>query len=408
VRFLSTRPSRLIAGAVAALVVGAAVCAVGLSAQGRERPTPSAAVARVTGLTQGEFGKAALARILSRMDPASRALATRHDPSRPDAVWGRVPGWENLNLTTAPSLGLRAVAADDARAINAFTPATTAPVIAAQPFVLRARSVAERDRAIRCLAAAVYYESALEPIDGQRAVAQVVLNRVRDLNYPKSVCGVVWQGWERWTGCQFSFTCDGSLLRAPVAALWRRSEQVAKEALAGYVMTDVGTATHYHADYVLPYWSPTLAKIGQIGAHIFYRWTGPAGMPGALIGRYSGNEFAISEAALTGRAARPTPPPSATPDTDGAPGADDLRMVRVPDPVDPGTVVTRYVARLSIGGRRVATAEDVARINEGLRRYETTAVAPPAAPATAAPPPAPAAAAASQAMPVTEVNRPAS
>ncbi len=401
---LTTAPARLLAGAIAALAAIAGVCAIGLtSAQSRERSTPAGSVARVAGLAQGEFGQDALRRILARMDPATRSLAFRHDPERVRAARGGVPGWETLDLTTAPSLGLRSVRAEDARLINAFTPATSAPVVAAQPFVLRARTVAERDRAIRCLTAAVYYEAALEPIDGQRAVAQVVLNRLRDHNYPKSVCGVVWQGWERWTGCQFSFTCDGSLLRAPTPVLWERARGVATAALDGYVQPQVGVATHYHADYVLPYWSPTLVKIGQIGAHIFYRWTGPAGQPGAFTGRYAGNEFAISDAALSGRAARPTPPPTLLADGEDATAdelGDDIRAVQVADPAD-GTVSTRYVARLSIGGRRTATPEDVARINDSLRRYESGAPAALATPAVAPPP------AGASAMPVTEVNRPA-
>ncbi len=80
-------------------------------------------------------------------------------------------------------------------------------------------------------------------------MAQVVLNRVRDPNYPKSICGVVYQGWERTTGCQFSFTCDGALLRPPIGVLWQDDRKIAEEALDGYVQKSVGVATHYHADY---------------------------------------------------------------------------------------------------------------------------------------------------------------
>jgi hypothetical protein len=123
--------------------------------------------------------------------------------------------------------------------------------------------------------------------------------------YPKSVCGVVYQGSERRTGCQFSFTCDGSLLRAPAAGAWRAAQEVARAALAGYVEPSVGTATHYHADYVLPKWAFQLAKISQIGAHIFYRFHGGWGRAGAFSGAYSGREWipSLNYAALRARQA---------------------------------------------------------------------------------------------------------
>ena len=144
--------------------------------------------------------------------------------------------------------------------------------------------------ALRCLTQAVYYEAASEPIQGRRAVAQVVLNRMRHPAYPKSVCGVVYQGIERGWGCQFSFVCDGALLRVPSAALWREAHGVALAALGGHVEASVGTATHYHADYVLPKWAFNLAKIEQLGRHIFYRFNGNWGRTVAFTGRYSGIE----------------------------------------------------------------------------------------------------------------------
>jgi hypothetical protein len=144
--------------------------------------------------------------------------------------------------------------------------------------------------ALRCLTQAVYYEAAVEPMQGRRAVAQVILNRMRHPAYPNSVCGVIYQGSERRTGCQFSFTCDGSLLRAPAVARWREAEVVARAALAGYVEPSVGTATHYHADYVLPKWAFQLGKITQLGRHIFYRFNGGWGRSASFSDRYSGVE----------------------------------------------------------------------------------------------------------------------
>jgi hypothetical protein len=143
--------------------------------------------------------------------------------------------------------------------------------------------------ALKCLTQAIYYEAATEPLEGKKAVAQVVLNRVKHPAYPNSVCGVVYQGVDRPV-CQFSFTCDGSLLRAPMASHWEVSRKVAAAALGGYVEDSVGSATHYHADYVVPRWAYTLGKIDQLGRHIFYRFKGNAGEASFLSARWSGHE----------------------------------------------------------------------------------------------------------------------
>ena len=146
------------------------------------------------------------------------------------------------------------------------------------------------ERALECMTQAVYYEAASEGADGQRAVAQIVLNRMRHPGYPASVCGVIYQGSEKPIGCQFTFTCDGSLARIPVASLWKQSRRIASEALAGKVFAPVGHATHYHADYVLPYWADSLDKSIQIGRHIFYRFKSGLGASNAFRQRYAGVE----------------------------------------------------------------------------------------------------------------------
>jgi len=184
---------------------------------------------------------------------------------------------------------LRQVAPQDALAINAAIPLSSASNPAARPFVW-ANDGESRARSIDCLTAAIYYEAAREPTDGQRAVAQVVLNRVRHPAYPDTVCGVVFEGAQRYTGCQFSFTCDGSLRHVPMQSYWDRAHEVAVAALNGYVYAPVGWATHYHADYVVPYWSSTLVKTAVVGAHIFYRWTGGWGRPPAFADHYGGSE----------------------------------------------------------------------------------------------------------------------
>lgn len=148
----------------------------------------------------------------------------------------------------------------------------------------------DRTRALECLTAAIYYEAASESDQGQRAVAQVVLNRVAHPSYPNTVCGVVYQGSERVTGCQFSFTCDGALARRPSRMFWLRAMDTARAALSGYVERSVGLATHYHTIAVHPYWAPSLFHITTIGAHRFYRFNGAAGQPGAFRFAYAGGE----------------------------------------------------------------------------------------------------------------------
>ncbi|RAK56186.1 cell wall hydrolase [Phenylobacterium soli] len=181
---------------------------------------------------------------------------------------------------------------DQARKWNAANPIAKGPNPAAKPFKLVTEGVLDEARAVDCMTAAIYYEAGYESTDGQRAVAQVVLNRMRHPAFPKSVCGVVFQGADHKTGCQFTFTCDGALARKPDEAAWARARKVAEAALNGYVMKKVGEATHYHAEYVAPYWSPTLVKVAVVGQHIFYRWTGGAGLPPAFGGRYAGGESA--------------------------------------------------------------------------------------------------------------------
>ena len=151
-------------------------------------------------------------------------------------------------------------------------------------------STIDDSRALYCLAQAIYYEAGMEPDAGQRGVAQVILNRVRHPSYPSTVCGVVYQGSERKTGCQFTYTCDGSLRRTPARFHWDRAKKVAAEALAGTSYTTVGTATHYHATYVYPYWAPSLRFVGTVGAHRFYSWKGTAGTAGAFSQKYRGGE----------------------------------------------------------------------------------------------------------------------
>ena len=189
-----------------------------------------------------------------------------------------------------PVMAYQPVAPDQALKLNAALPLSTVVPGSAQPFSMGSAGAAGRANALECLTSAIYYEAGQESTDGQRAVAQVVLNRVRHPAFPSSVCGVVYQGSTRQTGCQFTFTCDGSMTRGPMRDSWDRARKVAEAALAGAVYGPVGNATHYHANYVFPYWAPTLAKTAVVGAHLFYRWAGGWGQPNAFSQRYSGHE----------------------------------------------------------------------------------------------------------------------
>ena len=187
-------------------------------------------------------------------------------------------------------MAYKPVAAEEALKLNAALPLSAVAPGSAKPFSMASAGTAGRANALECLTSAIYYEAGQESTDGQRAVAQVVLNRVRHPAFPSSVCGVVYQGSTRQTGCQFTFTCDGSMTRGAMRDSWDRARKVAQEALAGAVYAPVGNSTHYHANYVFPYWAPTLAKTAVVGAHLFYRWAGGWGQPTAFSQRYSGHE----------------------------------------------------------------------------------------------------------------------
>ena len=123
----------------------------------------------------------------------------------------------------------------------------------------------------RCLATAIYFEARSESEEGQMAVARVILNRVKDPEYPKTICGVVYQGAERRNSCQFSFACDGRVDQPKTRQAWSRAQRVASRAMAGQNdIAIVSTATHYHADYVQPSWANAMRRLIKIGRHIFY------------------------------------------------------------------------------------------------------------------------------------------
>ncbi len=189
---------------------------------------------------------------------------------------------------SVPTLGESPLAAPPANAANLRMEAYTGPPAAR--YVFRGATATDTTRAHYCLTAALYYEAASETDDGMRGVAQVVLNRTRHPSFPGSICGVVFQGSQRAIVCQFTFSCDGSMARAPNRGQWARASRIAAEALAGRVFAPVGLATHYHTQAVWPSWGRSLAMTNVIGAHIFHRWRGRFGTPAAFSRPYSGRE----------------------------------------------------------------------------------------------------------------------
>lgn len=358
------------AAATVLVVGGLSACATYYVPTGSGR---DAGLVRVT----GSFTDAGLRRYVADMDPAMLALAKRHDPRPHTDYWGRVPGWEVIRLKDIPRLGDRAADFEEARTINALRQAVV-EIEPAKPFVLTGSTDA-RARALNCLTQAVYYEAGFEPGEGQAAVAQTVINRMRHPGYPKSICGVIYEGAARSTGCQFSFACDGSLARPPTPAIWNNAQAVARRALSGYVFKPVGTATHYHADYVAPYWAPTLVKLRKFGQHIFYRWTGPSGMLRAFTGRYSGNETVSAEIlmAADARTLEGAPPevlaaaakpvdtvPIEILESGKVPILPNAKLVAIPDASAPGG--ERYRMEGTVAGRRIPTQDEIMRINKAL------------------------------------------
>ena len=246
------------------------------------------------------------------MSEAARPAATARAVRAADAIPSPpVPKVEPIVLADLPD--------DVARQVNARVPFVTGPVAAAPPFHFTGLP-ADRERARTCLATAACYEAGDDTV-GEAAVIQVVLNRVRHPAFPASVCGVVSQGSERTTGCQFSFTCDGSMTRRqPGPAAWTRARAAADLGLSGFVFRPVGTSTHYHTDWVVPKWGAEFDKVVAIKTHLFFRWRGAWGGRGALRQAYGGTE------PVGGPIAGPGEDPAAT-----VAAGDPARQVIAPD-----------------------------------------------------------------------------
>lgn len=230
--------------------------------------------------------------ILTASAIVAAAVYAPRAPARPATAEAPLP---SEPLPPVEPVALKPVTPETAREINDAVPFAEVANPPARPFTLSPTGDAFT-RARDCLAAAGYYEAG-DDTEGQRSVMQVVLNRVRHPAFPKSVCGVVFQGSERVTGCQFTFTCDGALARRPSDAAWQRARNTAAQALSGRVYKQVGVATHYHTDWVVPYWSSSLLKLTKVYTHLFFRWPGGWGSLAALQGRHAGAEPGIAKLA---------------------------------------------------------------------------------------------------------------
>jgi hypothetical protein len=259
-------PARVLvaAGAFVSLVGLAIGCAY-LGGSLTRTADNHARAARLAEAARGGYSDRALVAAAGGLDPASLALARREA----GAGQGRAPilfaATATLHDSDSLHAGLRQI--------------SVRPGPAAQPFHTAAVGSA---RDLDCLSEGIYWEARGEGDAGMQAVAQVILNRVRHPAFPKSVCGVVYQGADQGA-CQFSFACEPSRQK-PSDAVWIRARAIAGRALAGHVMAEVGNATHFHATRVAPDWRDSLLKVVQIGSHIFYRFGGAPGQPGAFHG----------------------------------------------------------------------------------------------------------------------------
>jgi hypothetical protein len=245
-------------GAGFGLAIGGSYLAGGLASAAANRATTLS----VAPAAREGFSPRAFSQQTSEMDRSALAIAMRHDPVLPTPELE--DGRRGLILIgrLGRSPGARLIRAD----IDAVGPA-------AEPFANASALQSTRD--LDCLTTAVYFEARGESSAGQAAVAQVVLNRVRHPAYPRTICGVVFQGAGYHT-CQFSFACNGAMHQRRDLAAWERARTVAERALSGSVMATIGNATNFHSTHVSPSW-PGMIRVSQVGSHVFYRFAGRAG-----------------------------------------------------------------------------------------------------------------------------------
>lgn len=203
--------------------------------------------------------------MLAKAPPGERTPAMPASPQTPDTGLLKLASLHPADVPQAapepPPIPLPSVIA--------VLPRPAPPLSPAQRLNLVGK---DRERAQKCLAEAIYFEARNQPYRGQVAVAQVVINRVFSGIYPRDVCGVIYQNAHRRLSCQFTFACDGQPESVTEWRPWQRAQRIAQQTLDGklYVQA-VGTATHYHATYVHPYWVREMRRHAREGIHLFYR-----------------------------------------------------------------------------------------------------------------------------------------
>ncbi len=258
--------SAILIGSGIGLGLGAAYLAGGMA----RTATDHARASRLAEAAAGGYSESVLQREAAAMDPGVLRVLRAHDPIAPGASAQRE------RQATVLAARLDRQAPDDRRMDPRVMRAAFSVGPAAAPFQMA--GALESSRELDCLTQAVYFEARGEGSAGQAAVAQVVLNRVRNPAFPKTICGVVFQGAAHRSGCQFSFACDGSMRRGRELIAWDRAQHIAARALSGSVMAAVGNATHFHTINVQPVWGPNLLRVAQVGLHVFYRF-GRGGAP---------------------------------------------------------------------------------------------------------------------------------
>jgi spore germination cell wall hydrolase CwlJ-like protein len=319
------------------------------------------------------FSETALRDEAAHMAPGDLVVARRHDPF---TVAGSAQ--RDRETATFVSHAIQQPTADAAAGrlmLRASFSAQANPQ--ARPFHMDGGAL-DSSRDLDCLADAVYYEARGETAAGQAAVAQVVLNRVRHPAFPKSVCGVVFQGAHAGDTCQFSFACDGSMNRPRDTVAWRKAQQVAAHALDGFVMPSVGNATHFHVAGLNPGWGPRLLRVAQIGLHVFYRFGGYAGAPSSFTAQ---PERSAPGSETTARPVYASMIPLGGETADGHPTGQYIlanATITTDSPAKPSAASTAPAGSTSVAAK--ADAHEPANTAAGVRPAASSAQTPDAAP----------------------------
>ena len=262
-------------GAVMTLTFAGAYTAGGMANAADRR----ADITRLAEAAKGGYSEATLLGAAADFDEAALAVARRHDPY---SVAG-APLRGRQTVGDIRGVELPGVLEQNSEAGDGFRPARVSQLASA--------------RELDCLAKGVYFEARGEGTAGMEAVAQVIVNRARHPSFPKTICGVIYQGAGKGRGCQFSFACDGSMRKGVSGPLWSRAQQIAARTLDGEVRSPVGTATFFHATRISPNWKG-LTRVATIGRHVFYRHPGARGSASTLLA--TNKVFQVASAAPEG------------------------------------------------------------------------------------------------------------